>query len=97
MKTPPKLFSRRRACFSEAAFWARLPVTPKVSMHLPAAAPRRARYFSSRAICPGWPARASWVSVSMALDRRSIDSGTRAWARLRIPLSACPQLGMKTA
>ncbi|WP_408133012.1 ABC transporter substrate-binding protein, partial [Klebsiella pneumoniae] len=44
---------------------------------------------TSQAICPGWPARASWVMVSTALDRRSIDSGTRAWASSRVACWAC--------
>ena len=82
-ETPPKRFSKAFAWLSDNPFCRRLPVTPKVSMHLPR--PRRgARYFSSQAICPGWPARASWVMVSTALDRRSIDSGTRAWASSRV-------------
>ncbi|MCY1547609.1 hypothetical protein D9M68_836780 [compost metagenome] len=97
MNTPPKRFSNFFACFSEAAFCARLPVTPKVNMHLPPPAPRRARYFSSQAICRGWPASASWVQVSMAFDRRSMDNGTRAWAKVRMPCSACCQSGTNTA
>lgn len=57
VKTPPKRFSKAFAWLSDNPFCRRLPVTPKVSMHLPSPAPRSARYFSSQAICPGWPAR----------------------------------------
>ncbi len=96
VKTPPKRFSKAFAWLSDNPFCRRLPVTPKVSMHLPSPAPRSARYFSSQAICPGWPARASWVMVSTALDRRSIDSGTRAWASSRVACRACCQFGRKT-